>query len=101
MVVCAAIYALLACSPLVVSLAAMVVVTESRYPRSLDFANERKAIMLRDQGFAWGVIAEKVSVSSMALYMRPPMRTRAHSGVHACTCAHQRADASPRAATAA
>ena len=26
----------------------------------MDFANERKAIMLRDQGFARGVVAEKV-----------------------------------------
>ena len=38
----------------------MVVVMEARHPRSLDFANERKAMMLRDQGHTWSAVASKV-----------------------------------------
>ena len=38
----------------------MVVVMEARHPRSLDFANERKAMLLRDQGHTWGAVADRV-----------------------------------------
>ena len=31
----------------------MVVVTEVRHPRSLDFANERRLVIKRDQGHKW------------------------------------------------
>ena len=39
---------------------AMVVVTESVHPRSLDFANQRKVVILRDQGYQWRTIAQAV-----------------------------------------
>ena len=38
----------------------MVLVQEARHPRSLDFANERKAMLLRDAGHAWKSIAGRV-----------------------------------------
>lgn len=38
----------------------MVLMQESRHKRSLDFANERKVVILRDQGWAWNDIASKV-----------------------------------------
>ena len=38
----------------------MVVVMEARHPRSLDFANERKAMLLRDQGHTWSAVAGRV-----------------------------------------
>ena len=53
------------------SLSPMVVVREARHPRSLDFANERKAMLLRDQGHAWSAVADKVrNVSGL----RPSVR---------------------------
>ena len=39
---------------------AMVLVQESRHPRSLNFANERKVVILRDQGWTWDAVAASV-----------------------------------------
>ena len=38
----------------------MVQITESVHPRSLSFANQRKVVILRDQGFAWRDITSRV-----------------------------------------
>ena len=38
----------------------MVQITESVHPRSLSFANQRKVVILRDQGFAWNDITGRV-----------------------------------------
>ena len=50
---------------------AMVVVQEVRHPRSLDFSNERKAMVLRDQVHTWKVIIGRVKNISGA---RPSIR---------------------------
>ena len=38
----------------------MVHITESVHPHSLSFANQRKVVTLRDQGFAWRDITSRV-----------------------------------------
>ena len=38
----------------------MVLVSEVRHPRSLDFRNERKVVVLREQGWPWCAIAQEV-----------------------------------------
>jgi len=50
----------------------MVVISESVHPCSLDFANQRKAVMLREQGYSYPDIREKV-VNLKG--KRPPLST--------------------------
>ena len=38
----------------------MVIISESVHPRSLDFANQRKVVILRDQGYTCRAIARRV-----------------------------------------
>ena len=53
----------------------MPLVQEMRHPRSLDFHNERKVVILRDQGCSFAAIAGKVL---NRMKERPPKRTVAH-----------------------
>ena len=67
----------------------MVVVMEARHPRSLDFANERKAMLLRDQGHTWDAVACRVRNISglrpsvrLLKSLRSRLQARAHQKVY-------------------
>ena len=56
----------------------MVFVSENRHDRSLDFGNERKVVIMRDQGYTFPQIRKKVLNRKGK---RPGLRTTSFSGL--------------------
>ena len=65
----------------------MVIISESVHPRSLDFANQRKVIILRDPGYTCRAIASRVvNIQGEATTAQTVSRTRMGNGGRGWGC---------------